>query len=58
MQRGRRGLVPLKTVNVVDEEGSTYSTPKQQEWYRRHLAKVLNIMGEFDEDELERLRSG
>lgn len=57
MQRGRGGLVPLKTANVVDEEGNTCSTSQQQEErWRRHFTKVLNIMSEFDEDELEKVK--
>ena len=32
IQWGRRGLVPLKTANVVSEDGSTCSTPQTSTW--------------------------
>lgn len=57
MQRGRRGLVPLKTASVVDEDGNTCSTPQQMhERWRRHFTKILNIMSQFNEDQLKEAR--
>ena len=57
IQRGRRGLVPVKCACVRDEEGNMCNTPKeQQERWRRHFAKVLNIQSQFDEQEIRKAR--
>ena len=41
IQRGRRGLVPVRTAAVKDEDGNACTTAKaQQERWRRHLYKV------------------
>ena len=57
MQRGRRGLVPLKTRSVRDEEGHTCSTPQQQHGrWRRHFTNLLNIVSEVDVSEIEQAR--
>ena len=57
IQRGRRGLIPLKTTQVNDEDGNICSTPQQQqERWRRHFSKVLNIVSQFDEEELREVR--
>ena len=37
-QRGRRGLVPVRSAVVQDENGNA-----QQERWRRHFSKILNI---------------
>ena len=56
IQRGRRGLVPVKSAAVKDENGNVCTTLEAQgERWRRHFAKILNIQSEFDE-ELERVR--
>lgn len=57
MQRGRRGLIPMRTAVVKDENGNTCSTPElQQQRWRRHFSKVLNLQGEFTVEELEKVR--
>ena len=57
IQRGRRGLVPVRTRSVRDEEGHTCSTPQQQhDRWRRHFSNLLNIVSEIDVTELEQAR--
>ena len=57
IQCGWRGLIPLKTTQVNDENGNICSTPQQQqERWRRHFSKVLNIVSQFDEEELREVR--
>ena len=57
IQRGKRGLVPMRTANVRDEEGRTCSTPQQQhDRWRRHFTNLLNIVSQIDESELSRAR--
>ena len=57
IQRGWRGLIPLKTTQVNDENGNTCSTLRQQQArWRRHFSKVLNIVSQFDEEELRKVR--
>jgi len=57
IQRGRRGLVPVKCVRVRDEEGRECSTPQQQkERWQRHFSKILNIQSQFDEEEIKKAR--
>ncbi len=43
IQRGRRGLVPVRTAAVKDEDGNvcTTSVAQQQRW-RRYFTKILN----------------
>lgn len=54
MQRGRRGLVPVKLAAVKDEEGNPCRTSEeQQQRWRRHFHKILNIQSHFDETLLE-----
>ena len=49
IQRGRRGLVPVRVATVMDEEENACNTPEQQQQrWRRHFAKLLNIWSEFD----------
>ena len=57
MQYGRRGLVPSRLATVVDDEGNPCSTlvAQQQQW-RRHFTKILNIQSQFDETEIMRAR--
>ena len=46
IQRGRRGLVPVTTAVVKDEDGNTCNTPEmQQQRWRRHFTKILNLDG-------------
>ena len=57
IQRGRRGLIPLKTTQVNDENGNICSTPQQQqERWRRNVSNVLNIVSQLDEEELRAVR--
>ena len=49
MQRGHRGLVPTRCVTIKDESGSQCTTTQaQQQMWRRHFMKVLNVQSEFD----------
>ena len=42
IQRGRRGLVPMRAVVVKDEEGNPCKTPEaQQQRWRRHFSEIL-----------------
>ena len=55
IQRGRRGLVPVKTTMVRDEDGNECTLAEaQQERWKRHFTKILNIQSEFDVEELRR----
>ena len=57
IQRGRRGLVPVKTVVVKDDGGNTCTTAKaQQERWRRHFTKILNIQSYVDVEMLRKVR--
>ena len=50
IRRGRRGLVSVRMATVMDEEENACNTPEQQQQrWRRHFAKLLNIQSEFDE---------
>lgn len=56
IQRGRRGLVPLRTVTVRKEDGTPCTTPEevQQRW-NRHFTKVLNVRSQFNQHELDKV---
>ena len=57
IQRGRRGLVPVKAAVVKDEDGNTCATAKaQQERWKRHFTKILNIQSGFDVEELRKVK--
>jgi len=57
IQRGRRGLVPVKSAVVQDENGNSCTTTEaQQERWRRHFSKILNVQSDFDMEELSRVR--
>ena len=52
IQRGRRGLIPVRMATVMDEEENACNTPEQQQQrWRRHFDKFLNIQSEFDDGE-------
>jgi len=54
IQRGRRGLVPVRAAVVKDEEGNPCKTPEAQlQRWRRHFSEILNLQSEFSVDELE-----
>ena len=49
VQRGRRGLVPVRMKKMMDEEENACNIPEQQKQrWRRHFAKFLNIESELD----------
>ena len=49
--------MPVKTAVVKDEDGNTCTTAKvQQERWRRHFTKILNIQNDFDVEELRKVR--
>ena len=57
IQRGRRGLVPVRSAVVQDENGNSCTTTEaQKERWRRHFSKILNIPSDFDVEELSRVR--
>ncbi len=57
IQRGRRGLVPVRAVVVRNEEGSLCKTPEaQQQRWRRHFSAILNLQSGFSMEELELVR--
>ena len=57
MQYGRRDLVPARLATVTDEEGNPCTTAEaQQQRWRRHFSKILNIQSQFKEDEIMRAK--
>ena len=57
MQHGRRGLVPSRSVTIQDEDGNPCITPKaQQQRWKRHFTKVLNVQSHFIMEEVQRAR--
>ena len=57
MQRGRRGLLPSVAVTINDENGNPCTSPSaQQQRWRRHFSRVLNMQSQFDLEELEKVR--
>lgn len=57
MQRGRRGLVPMRSPTIRDEAGNPCTTPEeQQDRWRRHFASILNIQSQFDPEEMEKVK--
>ena len=47
----------MKTVAVKDEGGNVCTTSEaQQQRWRRHFTKILNIQSEFDVEELGRVK--
>ena len=57
MQRGKRGLVPVKMTVVREENGNPCSSPEaQQQRWRRHFSDILNLQSNFSAEELEMVR--
>lgn len=57
MQRNRRGLLPSRVVTIHDADGvPCVSTTAQHQRWRQHFTKVLNIMSDFKESELDLVR--
>ena len=57
MQHGKRGMVPVRRTTIKDEEGYLWTTVKeQQERWRRHFSKVLNIQSHHNATEMEKTR--
>ena len=55
MQRACRGLVPSKVITISDESGEPCSTPaSQQQCWRRHFTKVLNVRSQYQPAERRR----
>ena len=53
----REGLAPVRSTVVGDEDGVLCSTNEaQNERWRRHFSKILNVQSEFSLDELGRVR--
>lgn len=56
IQRGRRGIVSVRSSMVKDEEGNMCSTSvEQQERWERHFTKILNIQSKFSAAEMSRV---
>ena len=57
MQHGRRGLIPVRSKAVKDENGIACTSPKAQyQRWRQHFSRVLNLHSQFDESELEKAK--
>ena len=57
MQRGRRGMIPVRRATIKDEEGHLCTTTQeQQERWRRHFSTVLNIQSHHNATEMEKTR--
>ena len=57
MQYGRRGLVPSRLSTVVDENGNPCTTLEaQQQRWRRHFTKILNIQSQYNAEEINKAR--
>lgn len=57
MHRGRSGLIRIKTTTIKYEYGNLYtSISAQQQQWRRHFTKVLNVVSTFDLSEVENTR--
>jgi len=57
MQRGRRGRVPSRVITIHDENNvPCVSTASQHQRWRHHFTKVLNVVSEYDESELDLVR--
>ena len=56
MQRGCSGLAPMKTAIVADDDGvpCVTASAQEQQW-KHHFTKVLNVISSFDAAELEKL---
>ena len=57
LQRGHWGRMPMKVVTVEGEDGRPcVTTAEQEERWRGHFSRVLNVQSEFDAAELEKVR--
>ena len=57
MQHGRRGLIPARCVTIRNEAGTPCTSIKdQQEVWRRHFTRVLNVQSQFSTAEIEKVR--
>ena len=53
MQHRRRGLLPCRTALIEDEESVPCRIKEaQQQWWRKHFSKVLNLRSQFEEEVL------
>ena len=56
-QHGCRGLLSCRTAVIDDEESVPCSSKEtQQQQWRRHFSKVLNLRSQFEEELLESVR--
>ena len=54
MQHGRRGPVPSRVITTHDEDDiPCVSTVSQHQQWRYHFTKVLNVVSQYDECELD-----
>ena len=57
MQHGKRGLIPSRLNTILDEEGNIcVTTDAQQQRWRRHFTKVLNLQSQFNVNEIMKAR--
>ena len=56
IQRGRRGIAPVRSMAVKDEEGNMCHMQEEQQERWRHSTSVLNVQSQFDEEELWKAR--
>ena len=57
IQFGRRGLVPVRSMTIRDEEGNLCSTPEEQhQRWRSHFTTILNVQSHFDEEVFQKVR--
>ena len=57
MQHGHKGLLPCRMTIIDDEEGVPCSSKEaQQQRWRRHFTKVLNLRSQFEEEVVEFVR--
>ena len=56
IKRGRRDLVPMLSSMVRDEEGNAcFTSEEQQERWRIHFTKILNVQSKISADEMSRV---
>lgn len=57
LQRGRRGRLPTRVVNIIHEDGNPCVTPSDQhQRWRRHFTSILDLQSHYDVSELHSVR--
>ena len=57
MQRACKGFLPSMVITISDESGEQCNTPaSQQQCWRRHFTKVLNVKSQYQPAELEKVK--